>query len=320
MQTTRRELLDDFLHYVNAYGDPTMRNQAETLLNRVIEGIWLKRGWRQFLDPTVYEVSTVANTRQYALPSYFGRVSGTNRTLRNLTDGARLIPKDRSDLEEMDPTVGTSLEIAGSPRAYAISGTMPVQVQPAATGEALEAISTSVNDTTVKVYLDGLDANGIETQSEVTLTGANPVALGTWGPLTAFGKAYPEAITATTELTTSEGSVTLRKVSDGTVLQKLAPWQSARMHQTLVLYPIPDQVYVIGVPILRAPLQTIRDADPLPAMWGNAIFEKMVLAWRVSDQNVSADGNDVWPALLDLMTYDNGLTAQAFQRRQPFMG
>lgn len=320
MQTTRRELLDDFLHYVNAYGDTTMRNQAESLLNRVVECIWMKRAWRQFLDPNLYEFVTVASTRQYVLPSYFGRVSGMTRSIRNLTTGVPLTPKDRADLEEQMPTIGTSLETPSAPLYYEISGTMPVQLQPADAGEALEAISSSANDTAVKVYLEGLDANGIEAQDEITLTGTNPVAVGTWGPLNAFGKGYPEGVTATSELTTSEGTVTLRKVSGGTVLQKLAPWQSARTHETLVLYPVPDTVYTIGVPVLRAPQPVRRDAEPLPSMWTNAIFEKMVIAWRVGDQNVSADSADIWPALMDLMAHDNAQAAQGLQRRQPFMG
>jgi hypothetical protein len=239
--------------------------------------------------------------------------------IRNLTSGTQIIPRDRSDLEEMDPQIGTSLETSGSPTSYMIAGVTPVQVQPASAGEALEWVSDSASDTTVRAYLEGLDANGVLTQSQVTLNGTTPVAAGTWGTLMAAGKSYPFGTAATTELTTSEGTVTLRKVS-GTVLQTLAPWQSAREHQTIVLYRVPDTVYTIGVPILRAPARTYRDADPLPLMWENAIFEKMVLAWRVADSNVSADGSEMWPALVDLITYDNSQTAQAFRQRQPFMG
>ncbi len=316
----RRELLDNFLSFVNAGGDAAKRDQAERLLNRVIECIWLKRGWRQFLDPTVYQFTTVANTRAYALPDYFGRVSSANRILRNLTRGTRLTPRDRSDLEREDPQIGTSLEQAGSPSSYEIAGVTPVQRQPASTGEALEWVSDSASDTTVRAFLEGLDANGVMVQSQVTLNGTTPVAAGTWSTLYEAGKSYPFGLVATTDLTTSEGTVTLRTVAGAITLQTLAPWQSSREHQTIVLYHVPDGVYAIGVPILRAPVRLYRDADPLPLFWENAIFEKMVLSWRVADQNVGPDGADTWPALVDLICYDNAQTAQAFQRRQPFRG
>lgn len=320
MQTSRRDLLDDFLAYVNAAGDVAMRDQAERLVNRVVECIWLKRAWRQFIVPTAYEFSTVANTRSYVLPEYFGRVSSPTRAIRNLTRGTWLEPLDRGDLEETDPTIGTSLEPPGCPAFYEIAGVSPVQTQPASTGDALEWISDSAADVTVVAFLEGLDASGVMTQTQVTLNGLTAVAAGTWSQVHAAGKAYPAGTTPTTELTTSAGTVSLRKVSGSTVIQTLAPWQTSRSHQTIVLYHVPDGVYTIGVPVLRAPQRILRDADPLPAFWTNAIFEKMVLGWRVADRNMDADGADVWPALIDLITYDNAQTAQAFRQRQPFRG
>lgn len=320
MTSSRREILDDFLSYVNAAGDAAKRDQAERLLNRVIECIWLKRGWRQFLVPTLYEFSTVANTRSYALPDYFGRISSANRVIRNLTEGRQIHPTDRSDLEADDPQIGTSLEASGCPTRYEIAGTTPVQTQPATAGEALEVLSSSASDTAVRVHVEGLNASGVLTQTQVTLTGTTAVALGAWSLIHQFGKSYPFGTAPTTELTTSEGTVTLRKVTGGTTLQTLAPWQSSREHQTIVLYLVPDKVYVIGVPILRAPQRIYQDADPLPPFWTNAIFEKMVLAWRVADQNVNADGAETWPALVDLICWDNAQTAQAFQRRRPYGG
>lgn len=320
MQSSRREFLEDFLFYVNAGGDTAMRDQAERLLPRMVERIWLKRGWRQFLVPDAYQFNTVANQRAYALPDYFGRVSSANRIIRNLTDTVEIWPKDRSDLEQEDPMLGTTYEVAGSPRFYYIGGVTPVQVQPASTGDALEVLSSSAADVTVRVYLEGLNAGGVLTENQVTLNGTTPVAIGTWAQLHGFGKAYPDGITPTTEMTSSVGTVTLRKVTGGTVLQTLATWQSARSHQTIVLYRVPDGVYAIAVPILRAPEPILNDADPLPMFWTNAIFGGMVRAWRVADKAVTADDNEMWPELLDLICWDNAQTAQAFQRRRPYQG
>lgn len=320
MQTSRRELIDDFVSYVNQAGDAVARDQAERLLNRVLEKIWMVRGWRCFLDPTVWEFSTVANQRAYALPDHFGRVSGNNRIIRNLTTGKRILPTDRSDLEEDDLTQGTSLETPGNPDRYMIAGTSPVQTQPASTGDALEVLSDSSSDTTVRAYVEGLTTANIIAQAQVTLNGTTPVAIGTFSRILQFGKSYPAATTPTTELTSSEGTVTLRKVTGSTVLQTLANYQSAREHQTIVLAPVPDAVYTIGLPILRGIERTHLDGDPLPPFWTNAVFDGMVRSWRVADRDIATDNSDMWPSLMELVCYDNAQAAQERRLRQPYRG
>lgn len=306
--------MDDFLGYVGDAGDAGARNRAETLLNRVLECIWMKREWSQFLMPNVYEVATLATSRTIALPDYFGRVSGATRRIRNLTNGVEIDPITRSDLEELDPTQGTSLETPACPTHYMLAGTTPVQTQPAAAGVAMEVVSTSTADTTVRVFVESLDANGIVTPVQVTLNGTTPVAVGTlYPPVTKFGKAYPDGTTPTTEGTSSEGTVSLRRVSDSVVFQRLAPGQDAREHLTLVLYPVPDAAYTIGVPILRGIEQQYRDADPIPAFWRNAVFEKMVIGWRAGDRDGSTiDTADTWPALVDLVCFDNAQTQRGW--------
>jgi hypothetical protein len=319
MQTTRRAILDSFLAYVNAAGDAKARDIAEPLLNRVLEKIWMQRGWNYFIDPDVWEIATVANARAYALPDHFGRVSSKNRVIRNLTRGSQIFPKDRGDLEEEDPTTGTSLETPGPPVNYAIVGATPVQQQPASTGEALEVVSDSASDTTVRVFIEGLTTGNLVAQRQVTLTGVGAVAIGTWKRVLKFGKAYPDGTDPTTEMTSSEGSVTLRVVA-GATLQILAPWQDAREHQTIVLSPIPDAVYTIGIPIFRAIERTYLDADPLPPMWENAVFDGLTHFWRIGDRDVAEDAVGMWPSLKELIEYDNAELAQARRFRRPFTG
>lgn len=307
MQTSRRTLIDDFTLWVGDAGDVTTRNRAETLLNRVLEGIWMKREWSQFRMPSAYEVATVASTRSVALPDYFGRVSGADRLVRNLTNGGKIYPISRNDLEAMDPYQGTSYETPSSPRYYVIEGTTPVLTQPSASGDALEVLSSSASDVAVRAYVEGVNTSGLVTRVQVTLTGTTPVAVGTFAaPLTKFGKAYPDGTTPTTEGTSSEGTVTLRKVSGSTTLQTLAPDQDAREHLAITLYPMPDAVYTIAIPIVRSIEAYFKDADPLPNNWRNAVFEKMILAWRAGDRDgAMVDGSDTWPALVDLMCLEN---------------
>lgn len=318
MQISRRAFLDDFLAYVNEPGDAIARDMAERMLIRVVEAIWLKRSWRQFLMPDAYEFSTVAGTRAYALPDYFGRVSSLNRTLRNLTTGIALAPIDRSDLEAQDPNQGTSLETPGTPGIYLIAGTAGVHNQPAAAGESLEVLSSSAADVAVRVYIEGLNTAGQWTRNQVTLNGTTPVDLGSWKTIQAFGKAYPEGTTATTELTSSEGSVTLRTTAAATELQLLLAEESAREVQTLTVYPVPDGVYRIAVPILRIPEALTKDAAPLPSLWTNAVFEKMVISWRAGAKDgLTIDTADVWPALIDLVCHENAQQAQELRHRKP---
>lgn len=320
MQTSRRELLDDFLSFVGAKGDEVQRDQAERLLNRVLEKIWMLRGWRCFIDPDVWTITTVANQRAYALPDHFGRISGNNRIIRNLTTGRRIQPRDRSDLEEDDPGTGTALATPGEPTQYEIAGMTAVQTQPDAAGEALEVLSDSSSDTDVRVFIEGLTAGNLVAQRQVTLNGTAPVSLGTWARVLKLGKSYPDGVTATTDLTTSEGSVTIRTTVAQTALQVLAPWQSSREHQTIVFQPTPAGIYSIGLPIFRAIERYYNDADPLPPLWTNAVFDGMVMAWRVGNRDVDFDNVGVWPTLKDLIEYDNAQVAQERRKRQPFLG
>lgn len=321
MQSSRKEFLDDFLGYINQSGDAEARNIAERLLNRVIETIWLKRSWRQFIMPTAHEFSTAANTREYALPDYFGRVADAEGMIRDLTNKRRIAPIDRATLEHVDPQQGTSQETTGQPRHYVIEGTVGVHTQPAAAGDALEVVSSSSNDTTVRAYIEGIDSNTQYARSQVTLNGTTPMAVGTWKRVTKFGKSYPEGTDPTTELTSSAGTVTLRKVTGATELQRLLSEESARDLQTIVLHPMPGGVYTIAVRIMRAPERILRDADPLPPFWSNAIFEKMVISWRAGDQDgLNIDTAESWPALVDLVCFDTAQAAQVLRHRVPFTG
>jgi hypothetical protein len=319
MQQTRREILDEFLDFLTEKGDSNARNKAERALNRALLTIWLERAWSQFQgDPHLF--STVAGTRSYALPSHFGRMSGKDGQIRNITNGGWITPREREDLEIEMPTFGTSLEAQGTPSKYVLDGVVGVHTQPSSAGEACEVVSSSGSDVTVRAFVEGVNDSDQYTRAQVTLTGQTAVAIGTWKRIERFGKSLPEGLDPATELTTSVGSVTLRTVTDATELQTLLSDESAVEHVQLTLVPTPNGVYQISVPFLRALRRVYQDADPMPRFWGNAIFEELCVQWQVNRGKFSSEAQVPRPQLNKLMAFDQAGRVPSLKRRVPFTG
>lgn len=305
MQKTRREAIDELLGFVGELGDSDARDVAERLLTLAVHTVWLSHPWRQFVSPTPYTFATVANQASYVLPSYFGRVSRVDGLIRNLTRGTVIWPLEVEQLQELYPSMGTSLEIAGDPRHYVLAGTQGVHTQPATSGEALEVLSSSAADVAVRALVQGLNAAGVETRTQVTLNGTTPVAIGTWASVETFSKSYPATITPTTELTSSEGTVTLRKVTGAVELMALLSDESSRELSLLTLYPKPSAIETFAAPFIRRPRPLIFDADPLPLDWWPAIREDVHIQWRVNTGELSIDSAVPRPALSRLIENDN---------------
>jgi hypothetical protein len=303
MLKTRREALDEFLGFVGEDGDTTARNVAERALVRAVEAIWQKHPWRDFQSPAPLELTLVVNQRSYAMPEFFGRLG--QGQVRNLTRGTILTPLDTEDAQALFPSAGTSLEVAGTPCRYELGGIVGVRRQPDVDGEALEVVSSSDTDTTVLVSIEGADANGNERRHQVTLTGTTPISVGTWSWVDSIGKSYPTGTDPTTEFTSSVGSVTLNITSSDTVLQTLFPEESAREHRMITVYPKPSETDTIAVPVMRRPKRLLYDADPLPNDWWNAIFEEMLIQWRVNTGDLAVDSVVPRPHLVDLVCNDN---------------
>lgn len=318
MNQTRREFLDDLLDFMGEQGDDLARNSAERVLNRVIGTIWLKHPWTDHRMPTPYQFATVADTRTYVLPAYFGRVAGTEGIIRNLTTGSRIAPANQDALEEDYPHAGTSFEHASTPQCYFLGGTQAVHTQPDTAGEALEVLSDNAADTTIVVTIEGLDANGVYTAVQKTLTGTVAVALGTFSQVINFSKAYPENQEPTTEHTSSAGSVTLR-TTGGTELDVLQPYESAHERPTLTLFPKPDRVYQIAVPVIRAPKRLTKDSDEIPRFWGPALYEEARLEWALNQGELTYQAFILAPRprLKELIEADNA-RRYAGQRLTPF--
>lgn len=315
MHNTRRELLDDFLIFVGDKDDDEARTIAEGCLTRALLTIWLKLPWRAYRSPVPLELTLVPNQRRYALPDYFGRIGPGE--IRNATRGGeRLHRLQDGELEARFPVAGTSFEQPGIPQRYEIAGTCGVYQQPAVTGEIIEVTSEHENDTDVVVSIAGDDELGRWTRDEVTLDGRNAVEIGTWSFIDEVGKSFVKGTDAPTPWTTSRGIVTIRKQSDGTVLQTLFPQESSKQHDILAIFPKPNAADTLLLPIIRKPKRLFEDADALPDLWAPALFEEMSIDWQVNagELQPGAAAAMARPRLDDLVGFENQQKPHANKR------
>lgn len=307
MDMSRREVVDQYLLWRNALGDDDQRTLAEQILNWAVQDIWMAHPFSDHRLPSPVQVTTIASTRAYVLPSYFGRVPPRVEHLRNLTTGHKLWIRNQEQLDEERPLNGSSLETAGVPDMAAIGGMVGVSVQPSSAGQALEVVSSDVNDTDVRVLVEGVNTAGNWDETQVTLNGTTAVAIGTWAqPLLTFSKAYPAGTTPATPFTSSRGTVTLRTVAGQSTLQTLLPEESDRSFPSLVLSPMPMTAgQIIAIPTIRAPKKLLYDADALPRFWSSAVLERMKDYWGVGTGERPDLPMNPGPALARLIQHDN---------------
>lgn len=335
MQESRRELVDRLLTFMGELSDTGARVVAEQLLTNAIHSIWIKHPFRSFLMPDPYLLTTIAGTRSYVLPPWFGRVANRDGIIQNLTTGTRIWPQEGEDLYADDASAGSALDTqTAAPSRYLIRGMCGLNVQLPAAGVLLEAVSDSVLDIDVQVVMEGIDANGQFNQVAITLNGTNAVALGAtaWTKGQNFSKSFPQTTAAPTSAqtltnalayTSSRGSVKLRNATDhATIYQTLLPHESLREQWQLTFYRTPDAVYSIGIPVLRLPRRLLNDADPVPTMWGPALFAEARKQYLVNTGELSvAAAAQVPPTeLIDLICWDNEQRAGGRSRTEPFGG
>lgn len=334
MNQNRRELIDQLLTFGGELNDPNARTVAELLLNVALQKIWIAHPFRSFVMPDPYLLGTTAGTRNYILPPYFGRMASKDRRVQNLTTGHPIMPIEGGDLYELDPAAGTAVDTGrGDPERYAITGTVGVQTQVSSAGVALEALSDNEHDTDVHVVVEGLDGDGVFTNLVVSLTAADartPVAVGTWKQLQSFSKGWPQAYAAPTSAETlsnaspyrsSRGNITLRMVGGAaTVYQRLLPHESLREHFQITFWRTPQAAQSIAIPTLRLPRRLVNDTDPVPMMWGPALFAELRKLWAVNTGEMAETtaARLVTPEFIDLVAWDNELRSGGRSHTQPF--
>lgn len=341
MQESRRELVDRLLTFMGELSDSGARVVAEQLLTHAIHSIWIKHPFRSFLMPDPYLLTTVAGTRSYSLPPWFGRVANRDGVIQNLTLGRSITPIEGEDLYSADASAGSVLDTqTAPPTRYMIRGMCGFNVQVPPAGVLLEAVSDNAADTDVQVVVDGIDANGQFSQVAATLNGTVAVAVGSvaWTKGQNFSKSWPQTTGAPTSAqtlsgalgyTSSRGTVKLRNATDHTtVYQTLLPHESLREQWTLTFYRTPDGVYSIAIPTLRLPRRLLNDADPIPTMWGPAIFVEARRQYQINTGELSpaafgtswASSQGMSPELIDLIAWDNEQRAGGRSYSEAFGG
>lgn len=308
---TRREIVDRLLRFVSELNDPQARSIAEDVCAEAVHSIWLAHPFVEFVMPMPTTLTTVAGQALYVLPSYFGRIATRDGVVRNSTTGARIYPQSGVDLLSDHPAIGTALDTSrGDPSRYAFTGKVGLATQVATAGEALEVVSSSTTDAAVYFEMEGLDSAGAWQVVQHLLTGTSPVSFGTWTYVQTAAKSYKASSSPTTALTSSEGSVTVRKVGGGT-RQVLLPHEAAREQYQVRFYPTPIAVQSILFPTIRLPRRLFQDADPIPSMWGPAVFERMLIDWRHNRGEIGVQAalelKVIGPEFQRLIGYDNEL-------------
>lgn len=93
-------------------------------------------------------------------------------------------------------------------------------------------------------------------------------------------------------------------VTGAVAFQILLPYESTREVPVLTPYPKPNAVWSIVVPIPRRPRRMVYDGDP-PKNWGPAIFQQMLLGWRVNTGEIAHDSKISEPCYVDLVCFEN---------------
>jgi hypothetical protein len=141
-----------------------------------------------------------------------------------------------------------------------------------------------------------------------------------WATVDECSKCFlPTTIPGETEgtkpLTSSRGTVELAKTGSrsnpsaypDSYLTYLDPDESARTYPQITFDPPPDGVYDIALPVIRQMRRLTSDSDQIPAEWGPALMEDMLISWRVNTGELGLDANIARPAFLDLVAYDNSI-------------
>src|SRR5262245_5411267 len=326
MQMSRRELLDDFLDFVVESGDVAARDTAERLYNRALMTIWRKHPWRQFQMPQPLVITLQQGVRSYVLPTHFGRVAGGK--IRNLSVPNDIVGVEMETVQTLHPEAGTPEEDPGKPDVFSVGGTCGVElllVQP-----ALLQVSSDLggDGSVIMVSVEGYDSDERWRRQTASLQGLAavtfPLPLVPW----TFSKSYKATTAPPYELTSSTGTVTLSTQPDATypsgqVVQRLLPYESAVEHQILTFYPVPDSSGdTIVVPYLRRPIRELNDSDVVPMDWTEALFEEMVIQWRINQGEMTSDTAVMAsrPKFLDLLAFENANRFGYPSRTRPFIG
>lgn len=259
--------------FVNIYGNVGSNIQdtstaSQTIIKNYVNDIYfdiLKRiNWQDIDDD--YTFSTVAGTKDYVLPSNFGKEvyvfnSSTNVELSSIT------------MQELVKDFASGINSSGDIQRYMIIDRQ-IRQQPSS-ASALSIVSTSASDTTQVVRVKGANSLGVELDESVTLTGTTPATTT---------NTYTE-VRSITKSSTTAGYVTVTSNSGAITNAIMAPADLAYLVKVIRLHYTPTSVQTISLPYLIRPKPMVSDYDQPVINCADVIeLGATMKAWRYKRQ------------------------------------
>jgi len=221
-------------------------NDTSTTMKAII-GEYLNKRYFQILRAvnwnrirTDYTFNTVAGTQAYAMPDDFGKpiyvLDDTND--KNLAE---------TTLDDLVRNYPSTINSNGTLARYALIDDV-VRTQPS-TAAVVGIVSSSASDTAPSVLIRGMDANGIESTEEETLTGETKVET-----TTKF-----ERIIGISKSAVTVGYITVTSGTD--TLTILPPKLLESRVKLLFLHEVPASTIAIDVSYVIKPFPLIEDED-----------------------------------------------------------
>lgn len=245
-----------------------MATVIKTYCNNSYFEVLRRVNWRS-IKPD-YQITVVAGTQDYILPSDFGKELYVYDTT-NL----RYLPF--VSLEQLAEQFATSLASQGTSDRYTIFNDV-VRKQPTS-ASTLSFASSSTGDTSQSVRIKGTDANDIEVDETITMNGTTAV------PTTLTYK----SIRSITKSASTTGRITATSNSAAVTVAVLAPADLDYKVKKLRLHYIPGSGLTLNVPYNINPYPLSSDYDaPIFACADGIELGATMQAWRYKRQFAKA--------------------------------
>jgi hypothetical protein len=222
-----------------------------------------------------YQITTVAGTSDYILPSNFGKEMYVYDTINK-----RYIPY--IGLSELIEKFPASVSSQGSVERYTIIRKQ-VRNQPTS-ASTLSIVSSNSSDTSQVIRLKYIDSNDIEQDESVTLNGTTSVpSVGS-----------PKSIRSISKSATTTGSITITSNGGSVTVAILAPADIDYKVKAIRFHEIPSSVLTLSVPYHIEPYPLMNDYD-VPVIDCADIIElgATAKAWRYKRQFAKATDFEV---------------------------
>lgn len=263
--------------FVTIYGNVGTNIQDTSSAMATIIKVYCNNSYREILRRLNwdfinhnYEISAVAGTQDYVLPSNFGK----EVYLRDSTN-LRYIPF--ISFSELAEKFSDTLSSQGTVDRYTIINDV-VRNQPSS-ASTLSFVSSSSADTSQSVRVKGTDSNDIELDETISLNGTTPV------PST---NSYKE-IRSITKSATTTGRITCTSNSGAVTNAIMAPADLDYKVKKLRLHSIPGNALTLSFPYHFEPYPLSNDNDvPVMDCADGIELGATMMAWRYKRQFAKA--------------------------------